>query len=80
MNFLLHIYTNKLLYHELLLALVCGAELGFVARVPAHFAFVLCRVQVREVGKIKGNYSDFLFLVPNLPFLECENCHSENTV
>lgn len=66
MDFFLHIYTNKLLYREQLVALVCDIELSFVANVPAHFAFVLCTVQVREVGKIKGNYSDFLFLEPNM--------------
>lgn len=36
-------------------SLVCDPKLGFVACVPAHFACALCRVQVREVGTIKGN-------------------------
>lgn len=74
MDFFLHIYTNKLLYHEQLVPLVCGIELSLMAPVPANFAFVLCTVQVREVGKIKGNYTDFLFLQLNtLSLSECKN-------
>ena len=30
--------------------------------------FVLCTVQVREVGKMRGNYSDFLFFSAELAF------------